>query len=764
MKTKKLPKGRPNLPYADVVAAARAIDVAGLSDEELKVGLCGNEVQAWRYAALAEIILRIKGLRLFDTQLATAAALQNGRIAELPTGEGKTLAAVVAAACFALQGRRVHVLVFNDYLAKRDWADNKEIYAACGLRCGYINQQSTSAQRRAAYAGHVTYVSAKEAGFDTLRDFLCAEKEELVFPGFDVAIVDEADSILIDEGRTPLVLAGALPVQKDEAEKIDRCVQRLRKGEVETEAAAHQAWLTDEGIDHMEQMLGVSLYDGKNLELLAGVQSALEAHCLLHRDEDYIVKNGEVQIVESTTGRVVHNKRYPDLLHRAVEVKEGLEPAPLTMIYNQITMRHFLLQYKTLCGMTGTIATAAEEVDETYELEVDMIGPHTPCVRADHKDAVFMDAEEYFDAVVQQVKHCRQKGQPVLMGTQSVAESEEFSRLFGQEGIEHVVLNAKNDEEEARLIAKAGEAGRVTISTNMAGRGVDIRLGGRDGKGYDAVVASGGLYVLGAGIHPSLRIDNQLRGRAGRQGDPGESRFFVCLQDTQLAGRITGLQKARAQLGDEKRKQNIVRSLQRQMEGEAAQSRYVLMRFSRLPELQRQEVTQWRCDILLGNEQPGFLQKEDPEKFAALCRAAGEEGVRKAERQLALYYIAQHWAGHLSTLDALRSGIHLTSVGRRNPLDEYHRAAIAAYEDMVEMVKQDVVHGMRTLHITAEGIDMEKEGFAGGTTTWTYAIDESAGQFNRLRALMVEKRDELLADDGALTNLYVWWKGLFAEK
>lgn len=763
MNIKMLLQKRPYLPYADFVNEVNSFEFSSLVDGKLHEILRGSENTSERCAIIKEIIKRQTGLNLFDTQISTSRSLLNKRIAELPTGEGKTLSAVVAAICYALDGHRAHILVFNDYLAKRDYLENKAIYESCGVSVGYIDQYSAPHERKAAYKHSVTYVSAKEAGFDFLRDFLCQDSSEIVFPKFDVAIVDEADSILIDEGRTPLVLAGDIPYEKDRVKLIDSCIRKLDNDDVCVEKLENNVWLTDKGIDHMETMLGTTLYDEQNVEILAGVQNSLDAYFLLAKDVDYIVKDGAIQIIESTTGRVVVNKKYPDLLHRAVEVKEGLGPAPLTTILNSVTMRNFISQYPIVSGMTGTISTSADELDRSYGLQVDVIPPHTPCVRIDHPLNVYGTENEWRIAIVRQVQECYQKGQPVLVGTASVAESENLSAMLLQKNLPHVVLNAKNDEEEAKLIAHAGYPNRITISTNMAGRGVDIKLGGNDAAIHQKVIDAGGLYVVGAGINPCVRIDNQLRGRAGRQGDAGESQFFVCLENPEIINRVSACQRIRVEIGSQKLQQRTVRQIQMQMDGEAAQGRYTLAKYAHILELQRQSISRWRKELMAGRRM-GYFATSRPRQYSCLISHVGEMGVHKAENQLLLYYINVHWADYLATMEVVRSGIHLvvfSTTGlhsvlydRKSPLEEYHRAAMSAYEEMVQDIRKDVLLGMDGFTITKDGIDMDKEGLAGGTSTWTYAIDESTDQFSQFRRLAKYVNDGLTGEHGLITLIY----------
>ena len=762
MKTKRLPAAGAFLPYADLIDRAKTHDFSGCAGADLASALRESNAADRRFAVLKELVRRVTGLSLFDTQLSTAYSLLQGKIAELPTGEGKTLAAVVAAVCFALDGRRVHILVYNDYLAKRDWRENRGIYELCGLKAGFADQHSTKDQRKAAYACDVTYVSAKQAGFDFLRDFMAQDPGEVVFPEFDVAIADEADSIMIDECTTPLVLAGESPQVFDIAKDADECIRTLTTDDFELSHIEHQVWLTEKGIERVEEFFGLDLYEEESLAVLSAVQSALEAHHLLTCDKDYIVRDNTVQLVEETTGRVILYKRYQDMLHRAAELKEGLEPAPLAMVYNSITMQNFLRLYKTLCGMTGTAATSAKEFESAYGLAVDVIPPHTPSIRADHEAAFYMEESAFLQGVVGLTRDCYNRRQPVLVGTKSVADSETLSRMLDSFSIPHSVLNAKNDEEEAKLIAQAGSPGQVTISTNMAGRGVDIRLGGVNEEFRDEAVAAGGLYVVGVGVNASERIDNQLRGRAGRQGDPGQSRFFVWLMDKEFSARMSPLEMVKAEIGGAEKRADAVRRVQRMMEGDASEARYTLNRFSAIVELQRARITLLRNEILCGSRYFGFLENANPERYRQALREAGLHGIKRAEQQLALHYINSHWAQCLDTFDGVRRGIHFTAMGRDvkifpgegNVFGEYARIVLDLCGKMSDNIKQDIISKIETLPITCEGIDMEGAGLSSGTTTWTYAINENVFQFSALRRVYDFYAGKLSGENGILTRYY----------
>nr|WP_319488945.1 accessory Sec system translocase SecA2 [uncultured Caproiciproducens sp.] len=689
------------------------------------------------FALLKELIFRQTGLHLFDTQLATAISLQKGNIAQLPTGEGKTLAAVLAAAFHGMCGHGVHVLVFNDYLAKRDYLITKPIYEFCGLTVGLIQQSMPAKERKIMYDRDVVYLSAKEAGFDFLRNFLCLTKEELLCTQFDYAIIDEADSILIDEAKIPLVIAGDTPEELCSAAAISHAVKSLAPDEVQINNAANQVYLTDSGINRMETILNVqNLYEAENLNLLSTVNAALQAQFLLERDKDYLVKEDSIKIIDEFTGRVSENRRYPDILHSAVEAKEHLGGSINSLIYNSITVQNFLQQYKKLCGMTGTAQTSAKEMEYMYGLKVDVIGPHEPCVRIDHEDVLYHTDTDKYAAVVEEVKRVHVKGQPVLIGTQSVQESETLSTLLNSAEIPYSVLNAKNDENEAELIAKAGKLNRVTVSTNMAGRGVDIKLGGENELEKSKVQAAGGLYVIGVGINRSIRIDHQLRGRAGRQGDAGESRFFISLDDTLMVQygigqNITGLKQSDSLVTD-RRVKKAVREVQKHAEGNDAETRYMLEKYAYIQEEQRRVITSIRNEVLLDSKPFGLFPEREPEYYQGLINSVGKAGAEKAEKQLALYFINLRWAQYLESMEYVRDGIHLTLLAAKNPLDEYHRVAIAAFDEMVKDIKNDIVSAMKKYKITEDGIDLKAAGLGGATTTWTYLIDERSSQFSRI--------------------------------
>ncbi len=492
-----------------------------------------QSVRPRAYALVREAARRTLGLRPFDVQIVAALAMDDGAVVEMQTGEGKTLAAVMPAALNALTGRGVHVLTFNDYLAERDAAWMGPVYGALGLTARHVQQGMTPAARREAYAADVTYVTAKEAGFDHLRDLLAVDPRDIVHRPFHFAILDEADSLMIDEARVPLVIAGSVDRVDSSAASLAALVRSLERGvHFDTDEYERDVELTDEGTAHVEKALGCgNLHDEKNYRLLTGLNCALHALVLLRRDVDYIVRSGRIELVDEFTGRVVDDRHWPDGLQAALEAKEGIRRSSDGCVLDSLTLQHFLRGYPRVCGMTGTARDAAWELQQTYGVEVVVIPTNRPAIRIDQPDVVFTHREAKERAVVDEIRRAATSGRPVLVGTFTIEESERLAAHVRSAGLACEVLNARNDAAEARIVAKAGAPGAITIATNMAGRGTDVRLGGEDEAEHDRVAALGGLYVIGTNRHESHRVDLQLRGRAGRQGDPGESRFFLSLDD-----------------------------------------------------------------------------------------------------------------------------------------------------------------------------------------------------------------------------------------
>lgn len=566
--------------------------VVNLSDDELraktekfkqrlKEGETLDDILPEAFAVVREGSKRALGLRPFDVQLVGAQALNNGMIAEMKTGEGKTLVAAIAAYLNALEGKGVHVVTVNDYLAKRDAEWMGKVYKFLGLTVGTIVHGLTDEQRREQYACDITYATNNELGFDYLRDNMKFYASELVMRPFHYAIVDEVDSILIDEARTPLIISGAAEDSADLYVKVDSIMPSLVKEDYEVDEKQRNVTLTEVGNEHVEKLLieaglivNENLYDVQNIAIVHHVNNAIRAHFLFKRDVDYIVKNNKVIIIDEFTGRMMEGRRYSDGLHQAIEAKEHVKVEMENQTLASITFQNFFRMYKKLSGMTGTAATEAQELSEIYKVETLVIPTNVPVARKDYNDEVYRTAREKYDAIIKLVKECHARKQPVLVGTVSIEKSELLSKLLTKAGIEHNVLNARYHDLEAQIIAEAGRSGAVTIATNMAGRGTDIKLGGNlearlekelvgvtdpeeiqhiterveaEIKADEEIVKqAGGLYVVGTERHESRRIDNQLRGRSGRQGDPGASKFFLSLEDDLM--RIFGAEKLDATL------------------------------------------------------------------------------------------------------------------------------------------------------------------------------------------------------------------------
>lgn len=694
------------------------------------------------FALAREAAARTLGMRPFDVQMMAGVALSRGKLVEMQTGEGKTLAAVAPACLNAGAGRGVHVLTFNDYLARRDAAWMGPVYRFLGLSVGAVQEGMSVDARRAAYAADVTYATAKEAGFDFLRDGLCRTPDDLVHRAFNFAIIDEADSILIDEARVPLVIAGERTGSQTSLYRIAELIAALARGEDwETDENDRNVSLTERGVDRLEAELGCGdLYGAENYLLLIEVNQALHARALLRRDVDYIVRDGRIELVDEFTGRVMDDRRWPDGLQAALEAKESLPIRPGGRILGSITLQHFLKHYPRLSGMTATARPAAEELEAFYGLKVVPVPPNRPCVREDLPDLIFTHKDAKRRALIAEIKRANVTGRPVLVGTRSVEESESLARELGEAGVVCRVLNAKNDEAEAEIIAEAGAVGAVTISTNMAGRGTDIRLGGAGEDGRERIVALGGLYVIGTNRHESRRIDDQLRGRGGRQGDPGTSRFFVSLEDDLMARYgIDNLipPQIRPAPQDEPIGHSAVRHeverLQRIVEGQNYEIRKTLWRYSSRVEEQRRAMRDWRMAALMGEEELELCAERLPERYAELRDRFGAEAVREAERAITLGHIDAAWAEHLALIAEIREGIHLVGLGRQDPLYEFTKRVAEAFMKLHQTIEERIVHTFATAKITEDGIDLDLAGLRGPSSTWTYLIsDQTMSELQRL--------------------------------
>ena len=678
---------------AELTASAAEIRAA------LAAALPRESVRLKAYALVREAARRTIGLRPFDVQIVAALAMDEGAIVEMQTGEGKTLAAVMPAALNALTGDGVHVLTFNDYLAGRDAAWMGPVYAALGLRAACIQQGMTAAARRDAYAADVTYVTAKEAGFDHLRDLLAMDPREAVHRPFRFAIVDEADSLMIDEARVPLVIAGSVERGDSPAVAMAALVASLQRGvHFDADEYERDVELTDEGAAQVERVLRCgNLHDEKNYRLLTELNCALHARVLLRRDVDYIVRTGRIELVDEFTGRVVDDRHWPDGLQAALEAKEGIARSADGRVLNSLTLQHFLRGYRRLSGMTGTARDAAWELQQTYGIEVVVIPTNRPAIRVDHPDVVFTHREAKERAVVEEVCRAAACGRPVLIGTLTVEESERLAGQVRNAGLACEVLNAKNDAAEARIVARAGAPGAVTIATNMAGRGTDVKLGGEDETGRERVAALGGLYVIGTNRHESHRVDLQLRGRAGRQGDPGESRFFLSLEDDlmvrygvrHLIPQRFVPQRSDAAIENPVVRREIART-QRIIEGQNIEIRRTLGRYTGVIERQHSIVMERRTSILHGT-------------------------LERTERLVTLHHIDRVWRDHLAFCADLREGIHLVRLGGHDPLTRFSEEAIRAFSGFDEEVDAAVRASLEN----ADDLDIK-----GPTSTWTYLVND----------------------------------------
>ncbi len=660
------------------------------------------------YALAAEVAHRLLGMRMFDVQLLCGLTLNQGHIAEMETGEGKTLAAVPAVIWYALHGRGVHVLTANDYLAKRDASWMGGIYSFFGLSVAHISQDMSAEQRRAAYASDITYATANEIGFDFLRDGLAETPEQLVHRSFAFAVIDEADSALIDEARIPLVIAGGRPDDPAFAYAVDAVVRSLRRYvDYFPDEFARNVQLTDSGIGRVERTIGCgNLFDEQNLRVLTAVQDALHAHVLLRRDIDYVVKNGAAELVDEFKGRIAQNRRWPAGLQSAIEAKEGLALKTQGRILGSITVQSLVRLYERVCGMTGTAVTESEEFWKTYRLPVTVIPTNRPLIRQDLPDVVYADKASRNRAVIEEIRTVYTTGRPILIGTASVEDSELLSSRLHAVGIPHNVLNARNDEAEAAIIAQAGALHAVTISTNMAGRGTDILLGGSPPVSREAVVSLGGLYVLGTTRHEARRIDNQLRGRAGRQGDPGSSRFFLSHQDD-LFVRF-GI----AQNPD-------IDSVQRTAESQNFEIRQLLAKYDSLIEHHRRETYARRREVLLSSDwsvEPLLPE----ERYNTLLEAVGVPALQAAGRRLVLTVIDDLWADYLANVTELRGGIHWVSWGGRDPLYEFLTGVEEIYSEMQARLEEDVSEAFATAVVRDGQIRFRDETQFERGATWTY--------------------------------------------
>ena len=712
----------------------------GLTDAELTAAALAARDDAEICACGREAARRALGERPYDVQVLGTLAMLSGLIAEMATGEGKTLSGALAAGGYALRGRSVHVMSVNDYLARRDAEWMRPVYDLLGVTVGWIGQASTTAERRRAYAAQVTYAPVSEFGFDVLRDRLVTDIADLVAGDPDVVLIDEADSVLVDEARVPLVLAGAAEIA-DIDRQMARIASELHPGRhYEVAEDARNVNLTSAGARAAEQALGgIDLYTAEHTEALTRLNVALHAHALLQRDVDYIVRDGAVHLINESRGRVSRRQRWPDGLHAAVEAKEGLAASESGEILDTITIQSLVRRYRTICGMTGTAVAAGDQFREFYNLEIAVIPPNRPCIRADEPDRLFPTVKDKEAAVVGHVAAAHATGRPVLIGTLDIAESERLAGEFGRAGLRCTVLNAKNDAGEAAIVAEAGAYGAITVSTQMAGRGTDIRLGGTGrntgrntggGPGGDRnlIAGLGGLYVIGTGRHASSRIDHQLRGRAGRQGDPGGSVFFASMEDELIHHYAPD--EAQAEVPDSRahsssREHWVLGHAQRVAEGVNLEIHRNTWQYNKLIEDQRRIVLDHRDRVLRADDALSALARQCPERLAELSPSVDRGVLVSAAREIVLFHLDRAWAEHLAFLADLREGIHLRAMARGTvPLNEFNREAIRAFGALLDTAAARSAESFLTAPITADGVDLEAIGLKRPTATWTYLVHE----------------------------------------
>ncbi|QGU04551.1 accessory Sec system translocase SecA2 [Corynebacterium comes] len=707
------------------------LDDAALAQRARELAAGGEISDPAAFLALLGVASeRTLGLAPFPVQSQAVLRLVEGDVIQMATGEGKTLVGAMAATGFALTGKRVHVITVNDYLAERDAEWMRPLVEFFGLRVASVTEKSDPEERRQAYASDIVYGPVNEIGFDVLRDHQITRREDAVQAPADVALVDEADSVLVDEALVPLVLAGSRP-GLETAGQITDVVRHLREREHYTiDDDRRNVFLTDAGADRIEGALGIdSLYDDEHIgTTLVKVNLALHAKALLIRDIHYIVADAKVQLVDASRGRVADLQRWPDGLQAAVEAKEGLDVTEGGRILDTITLQALMRRYPMVCGMTGTAVEATDQLRQFYDLHVSVIDRNKELTRFDEADRIYATIADKNRAIVEEIAHLNSTGQPVLVGTHDVAESEALAEALTDLGIEVNVLNAKNHAEEARIIAEAGDLGRVTVSTQMAGRGTDIRLGGADQADHEAVAELGGLAVIGTSRHRTARLDNQLRGRAGRQGDPGLSVFFVSLQDDVVvsggAGDSVTAQPDPSGLIDSARIRDWVGHCQRVTEGQLLEIHSQTWKYNQLLADQRVTIDERRARLLDSDQAWRELAERHPERAAELAHLAEATRVQAA-RDIMLFHLDDEWAEHLAVMDDVRESIHLRAIARETPIDEYHRIAVREFKDLAQRAVDKAAETFATVHIDEDGAHLVDGGLARPSATWTYMVSDN---------------------------------------
>ena len=757
-------------PLDDGGLAAKTVEYK----ERLDKGEPVDDLLPEAFAVIREAARRVLGERHYDVQLVGGVILHQGNIAEMKTGEGKTLASTLPVYLNGLTGKGVHLVTVNDYLAARDAEWMGEVYKFLGMSCGKIVHGLRDEERRKAYGADITYGTNNEFGFDYLRDNMKFELSDFCQRGFNYAIVDEVDSILIDEARTPLIISGPADISTELYKNVNRIIHKFKKDDhYQVDEKSRQVSLTDDGIAQGEKLLEVeNLYDPTSIEKLHHLNQALKAHVIFKRDVDYIVTNGQVVIVDEFTGRTMEGRRYSDGLHQALEAKERVTIEKENQTLASITFQNYFRMYEKLAGMTGTADTEAPEFKKIYDLDVVVMPTNQPMVRDDYADVIYKNEVAKYRAVIQEIMSMHEAGRPVLVGTVSIDVSEKISRMLKKEKVEHDVLNAKQHDHEAEIIATAGQLGKVTIATNMAGRGTDIKLG-------EGVIAAGGLHILGTSRHESRRIDNQLRGRSGRQGDPGSSRFFLSLEDDLLrifgSGKIGGIMDKLGMEEDEPIEHNMIsraiENAQKKVEGHNFDIRKHLLEYDDVMNKQREVIYQQRHEVLEGENISEVVQdmledlaegvagefyqervdsiewdwegfktrmgeifhntpdwpevelkglkaddlKEKTVSFVKKAYAAqdeknGFETQRQLEKIILLQVVDTHWKDHLLSMDHLKEGIGLRGYGQKNPLNEYKREGFDLFRNVIEVIKSQTISSLiRVRVVNEEEVDRLEE-------------------------------------------------------
>lgn len=679
------------------------------------------------------------GITPFDEQLAAAIHLSEGKMVQMQTGEGKTLTAVFAACSAALSGENVHILTFNDYLARRDCDWMRPIYDEMGVSLGCITEDTPRSERGEIYRKQVVYTTAKEAGFDYLRDFVCFNTIEMVFPEkLDFVIVDEADSILIDEARIPLVIAGDIAVHESgDMRGIYEKLADFTDADFEMDEDTRNVYLTDSGADKAESLFGCDIYAAENAGLLAKICACLKARDVLIENKDYIVKDGAIILVDEFTGRAAPGRVFPGELQSATEAKHGLKITSRGRIMGNIALQYFARLYPKLSGMSGTAESSREEFEKFYGVLTEVIPTRLPCIREDSPLELYYNSDEKRKAIVEAIREAHDKSEPVLVGTASIAESESLAEDLCEIGIECNVLNAKNNADEAEIIAAAGERGAVTISTNMAGRGVDIKLGSQNPAGSadccdrDFVAAAGGLLVIATSMRESSRITQQLRGRAGRQGDPGRSRYFAALDDEimmkfdlkGLCGRHYPSEKIKGKITDKAVLREAER-VQRISEGNTFDERVNLMKYTMIGEKHRELTFRRRRSLLDGTYNSEFWQKSD--LYESATAKFPEKELQTLQNRVLAALLNEFWCDYLDYMVYLREGIHLTQIAGRNPAEEYNIACEEYYNSAAESIPERMVERLAEV-LECDTLSDYKLDIP--SKTYTYLLDDMGEEF-----------------------------------